>query len=152
MVELARALLSHGGRAEGLLERVAPLVELRKKLKSSGTRSLDAERDALKAAELRVEDAHAQVRAAPFFPVLSPSSGRAVDRATDGTEHPAPPNDRARGRRLDWAALLKRTHSIEVLVCPTCARSVHNPPYRRPHLTHSPTRPPRSSPGHPHLR
>ena len=31
------------------------------------------------------------------------------------------PDDLARERRLDWAALLKRTHLIDVLVCPKCA-------------------------------
>ena len=31
------------------------------------------------------------------------------------------PDDLTRERRLDWAALLKRTHLIDVLVCPKCA-------------------------------
>lgn len=31
-----------------------------------------------------------------------------------------PPDDPARARRLDWAALLKRAFAIDVLVCPAC--------------------------------
>lgn len=31
------------------------------------------------------------------------------------------PDDPSRGRRIDWAALLKRSWLIDVLVCPRCA-------------------------------
>jgi ATP-dependent exoDNAse (exonuclease V) beta subunit len=82
MVVLARALEGDGVRSEGLLERVAPLVELRKKLKSSGTRSIDTERETLKVAELRVEDAHAQVRAAPFARTIERLLGEIEERYT----------------------------------------------------------------------
>ena len=47
-----------------------------------------------------------------FGPVPPPPSSYGT---SDG------PDDHARERRLDWAALLKRTHLIDVLVCPKCA-------------------------------